>query len=48
MREQPKLWDSHRGKEKKKKERQNFPTKSYKAQPGPLTEQRIEQTPEES
>ena len=33
-------WDSQR--EKKKKERENFPVKSSKAQPGPFTEQRIE------
>ena len=33
---------------KKKRERENFPAKSSEAQPGPLTEQRIEGISEES
>ena len=41
MRQQPKLWDNQR--EEKKKERENFSMKRSKAQPSPLTEQRIEQ-----
>ena len=52
MREQPKLWDSQREGEKrergKKRERENFPMKSSKAEPGPLMEQRIERIAEES
>ena len=51
-------WDSNpncriarertKGKKKKKTERENFPAKSSKALPGLLTEQRIEQSQEES
>ena len=33
---------------REERERENIPMKSYKAQPGPLTQQRTEGIPEES